>query len=100
MKTFTQYISEGAVKKTQDVNGQKFEIDYHTTPSPSQQRVLKDVMIPYVAMYTKDGYDVILRSVKNVGLDSEFVLFRKKGSRSEVMVNKLISKNGKVTDNL
>ena len=98
MKTFNEYIVEARYQKSQDVNGQTFEIDYHTKPTPSQQRVLKDVMIPYVSMYTKDGYDVILRSEKHVGLDSQFVLFRKKGSRSEVMVDKLISKNGKTKD--
>ena len=98
MLKFSQYITEARVQKTQEVNGQTFEFDYHQKPTPSQQRVLKDVMIPYVAMYTKDGYDVILRSEKHVGLDSQFVLFRKKGSRSEVMVDKLISKNGKTRD--
>lgn len=98
MKTFNEYIVEARVQKKQEVNGQTFEFDYHTKPTPSQQRVLKDVMIPYVAMYTKDGYDVTLRSEKHIGLDSQFVLFRKKGSRSEAMVDKLISKNGKVKD--
>ena len=99
MKTFRQLIAESRHQNTQEVNGQTFEIDYHQKPSPSQQKVLKDVMIPYVAMYTKDGYDVILRSEKHIGLDSQFVLFRKKNNRSEVMVDKLISKNGKVKDN-
>jgi len=98
MKTFNEYIVEARVQKKQEVNGQTFEFDYHTKPTPSQQRVLKDVMIPYVAMYTKDGYDVTLRSEKHIGLDSQFVLFRKKGNRSEAMVDKLISKNGKVKD--
>ena len=98
MKTFNEYIAEARVQKKQEVNGQTFEFDYHTKPTPSQQRVLKDVMIPYVAMYTKDGYDVTLRSEKHIGLDSQFVLFRKKGNRSEAMVDKLISKNGKVKD--
>ena len=98
MKTFNEYIVEERVQKTQEVNGQTFKIDYHTKPTSSQQRVLKDVMIPYVAMYTKDGYDVTLRSEKHIGLDSQFVLFRKKGNRSEAMVDKLISKNGKVKD--
>lgn len=98
MKSFNQYIAEARHQKTQEVNGQKFEVDYHIKPTPSQQRVLKDVMIPYVAMYTKDGYDVILRSEKHIGLDSQFVLYRKKNGRSEVMVDKLISKNGKTKD--
>lgn len=93
-----QVLTEARVQKTQEVNGQTFEFDYHTKPTPSQQRVLKDVMIPYVAMYTKDGYDVVLRSEKHIGLDSRFVLFRKKSGRSEAMVDKLISKNGKVND--
>ena len=100
MKPFSHYIAEARVRKTQEVNGHTFQFDYHTKPTPSQQRVLKDVMIPYVAMYTKDGYDVILRSEKHIGLDSQFVLFRKKGGRSEVMVDKLISKNGKVKDSV
>ena len=98
MKSFTQYITEARYQKSQDVNGQMFEIDYHTKPTPSQQNVLKDVMIPYVAMYTKGGYDVILRSEKHIGKDTQFVLFRKKGGSSQVMVDKLISKNGKVRD--
>lgn len=97
MKTFKHFFVE-SLQKTQDVNGQTFEFDYHIKPTPSQQRVLKDVMIPYVKMYTKDGYDVILRSTKHIGLDSQFTLFRKKDNRSEVMVDKLISKNGKVRD--
>jgi len=98
MKSFQEYIAEARHQKKQEVNGQTFEIDYHQKPTPSQQAKLKDIMIPYVAMYTKDGYDVILRSEKHVGLDSQFVLFRKKGGRSEVMVDKLISKNGKAKD--
>jgi len=97
MKSYNQYIAEN-VNRKQEVNGRTFEVAYHKEPTPSQKRVITDVMVPYVKMYTKAGYDVIIRSAKDIGINSRFTLFRKKGGRSEAMVDKFISKNGKVRD--
>ena len=97
MKSFKSHIVE-SIERSQEVNGQKFSVSYHAEPTPSQKRHIQNVFVPYVKMYTKDGFDVIIRSSYHMNGESRFVLFRKKGSKSQPMVDKLISRNGKIKD--
>lgn len=97
MKSFRSYIIE-AIERSQELNGQKFTVSYHVEPTPSQKRHIQNVFVPYAKMYTKDGFDVIIRSSRHMDTFSRFVLFRVKNKKSQPMVDKLISKNGKIKD--
>ena len=97
MKNFKTHIAE-EVKREQELNGKKFSVSYHVEPTPSQKRHIKNIFVPYAIMYTKDGYDVTIRSSRHMGLESRFVLFRTKGGKSQPMIDKLISTHGKIKD--
>lgn len=97
MIRFSQYISE-EVKREQELNGKKFSVSYHVEPTPSQKKHIKNIFVPYAIMYTKDGYNVTIRSSQHMGLESRFVLFRSKGGKSQPMIDKLISTHGKIKD--
>ena len=97
MLLFKQYISE-EVKREQELNGKKFSVFYHVEPTPSQKKHINNIFVPYAKMYTKDGYDVTIRSSRHMNRDSRFVLFRSKGGKSQPMVDKLISTHGKIRD--
>ena len=97
MKRFSQYIVED-VKREQELNGRKFSVSYHAEPTPSQKKHINNIFVPYAQMYTKDGYDVTVRSSRHMGRESRFVLFRTKGGKSQPMIDKLISTHGKIKD--
>ena len=97
MESFKSYIVE-ASERSQELNGQKFTVSYHKEPTMSQKRHIQNVFGPYAKMYTKDGFDVIIRSSHHMDTFSRFVLFRVKNNKSQPMVDKLISKNGKIKD--
>lgn len=97
MIRFAQYISE-EVNREQELNGKKFSVSYHVEPTPSQKKHIKNIFVPYAIMYTKDGYDVTIRSSRHMGRESRFVLFRTKGGKSQTMIDKLISTHGKIKD--
>ena len=97
MIRFSQYISE-EVKREQELTGKKLSVSYHVEPTTSQKRHIKNIFVPYAIMYTKDGYDVTIRSSRHMGRESRFVLFRSKGGKSQPMIDKLISTHGKIKD--
>jgi hypothetical protein len=97
MIRFSRYVSED-IKREQELNGRKFFVSYHVEPTPSQKKHINNIFVPYAKMYTKDGYDVVIRSSRHIGRESRFVLFKKKGGKSQVMVDKLISTHGKIKD--